>query len=130
MEDNGETLTLWGKLKRDGFTLKEFKRELAFMSKVKNFFGANIQPIIYTNNDFLIKEINGKIVEVFGIDIWYTRATVDGEVIFDDRRFDDQELFDAIFEATKMKCDKKCTDKCICETGESGWCQEHHTDIL
>lgn len=30
------------------------------------------------------------------IDIWYTIVIVDGKVIFDARRFDDQDLFNAI----------------------------------
>jgi hypothetical protein len=92
----GKELCLWEKLKLDGFQPKEYKSKLTTIQKIKNLFGANILPKITISNDHLTKQINGKQVEVAMIDFWYTRATVDGEVIFDARRFDDQELFSAI----------------------------------
>ncbi len=110
-------ICLWEKLIQMGFNYKEITIEISFMDAVKNFFGAKIKPKVKTSTNFLIKEINGKTVEVFGIDIWYTRATVDGVVVFDNRRFKDQELFDAINEATKseMLCGVCNGDATICD---------------
>lgn len=100
MSDKKE-LCLWDKLRLKGFGFRTFPVPLSLVDRIKNLFGANIEPRTKIYHDHLINEINGKRVEVFGIDIWYVRATVDGEVVFDARRFDDQELFDAIELNTK-----------------------------
>jgi len=94
--DMEKELCLWEKLKLDGFVYKRTISKLTPIQKFKNLFGANIKPVVTTNTDHLIKYINGKKVEVFNLDIWYTRATVDDEMVFDARRFDDQELLDAV----------------------------------
>jgi len=95
-----ESLSLWTKLKRDGFKCKVFTDKPTNLQRFKSIFGVKPQLESKSNPDFLVKTINGKDVAVYGIDIWYTQATVNGELIFDGRRFDDQDLFDAIEEAT------------------------------
>jgi len=127
-------MSLWDKLLLKGFTYKIITHPLSFFDKIRNLFGANIKGKKETNFEHLIKIINGKSVEVFGLDIWYTRVTVDGETIFDARRFNDDILFDAINNATKKPTTNK-EDKCICDmnaNGEQigGFCLKHKTDWL
>jgi hypothetical protein len=101
MKKPEKEITLWEKLKNMGFKQVDGYHDLSFTDKVKNYFGANIEPKRCFEYDYLVKVINGKTVKVALIDIWYTNVTVDGECIFDDRRFDDQVLLDKIELETK-----------------------------
>lgn len=50
-----------------------------------------------TNPNWLVHSTrDGKIVDVYGLDIWYTQMSIDGEIVFDARRFNNQELIDLI----------------------------------
>jgi hypothetical protein len=49
-----------------------------------------------THNDWLSKVIDGKLYEVYECDIWYTQLRIDGKVVFDDRRFEDEDLLKLI----------------------------------
>ena len=92
--------SLWEKLKRDGFKCKTFTSKPTRFERFKSIFGVEPQLVTKTNTDWLVKTVNGKSIDVCAVDIWYTNVRVDGKVIFDARRFDDQDLFEAIEKAT------------------------------
>jgi glycerol-3-phosphate cytidylyltransferase-like family protein len=46
--------------------------------------------------DWVQKVINGKTYDVYECDIWYTQLRIDGVVVFDDRRFKDEDLLKLI----------------------------------
>lgn len=96
------TQSLWEKLKQDGFKSKTIISTPTRFERFKSVFGVKFQPITKVNPDWLTKTINGKLVEVCAVDIWYTNVRVDGKPVFDARRFEDQELFKAIEEATTV----------------------------
>ncbi len=103
MKKKAKVLCLWDRLKEMGFTQMDAYTKLSLTDKVKNLFGANIEPKRLFEHDYLVKEINNKTVKVAIIDIWFTNVSVDDETIFDGRRFEDQHVLDAIDEATKLK---------------------------
>lgn len=82
--------SLWTKLKELGFREKviELTRFQKFINKISS--QEIYKPKII--DDWLCNNINGKVYEVYNIDYWYTQLRVDGVVIFDKRRFEDEEL--------------------------------------
>ena len=105
--EHWEDQSLWAKLKQQGFTCKVETIPLTMAETFKSWFDKSIKAQTKVNPDWLVNIINGKLVEVCAVDIWYTNVRVDGEVIFDARRFDDKDLFDAIEEATIVNFHKE-----------------------
>ena len=95
-----EEIPLWSTLLEMGFTYKQLTIRLPLFSRLKNLFGANITPRIKTYKDWLVKDINGMHVEVINVDFWYTQARVNGEIVFDARRFDNNHLFEVLDQHT------------------------------
>ncbi len=88
--------SLEGKLKDMGFTYKVLPVKIPFLTRVAELFGKEKVSRTKVQDDWLVDTINGKLVEVYSIDIWYTQLRIDGVVVFDARRFKDEELLSLI----------------------------------
>ena len=92
-------LSLWDILKNMGFMEKihPISNRQHFINKVLRALGFEPRYFAKTDRDWLVHiTYDGKIVDVFGIDIWYTQMQIDKETVFDARRFDNQDLLDLI----------------------------------
>jgi len=87
-------LPLWTILEEMGFkplvTFPTGRRRLFNRLTGKQYY----KPV--TSEDFLVKTIGGKQVAIYSIDIWYTQMEVDGKLVFDGRRFENDELLKLI----------------------------------
>jgi AAA+ superfamily predicted ATPase len=89
-------MDIWQTLKDLGFEQKVIKPTK--WQKFLNFFYKEPKyKDIVCEYYYQQKEIDGKyLIEVYIIDIWYVQISVDGKVVFDKRRFEDEEFVNII----------------------------------
>ena len=72
-----------------------FTRVVTPITKFQKFLNRFYSTPKYTNTEhqyWLEKEIKGKKCEVYECDTWYCQLRIDGQVVFDARRFKNEEL--------------------------------------
>jgi hypothetical protein len=86
-------ISLWGRLKQMGFKPLTIELTHNWVTRVLDWI-YNWEPLpdSMTFEDFLVATIDGKDVEISCDEIGYFNMSIDGEVIFSQRRFDDEDL--------------------------------------
>lgn len=82
---------LWDKLKALGFQ-KQIVPIKPWQVWVNKLFSKPKYVAKELEDNLVHMTEDGKLVEVYPIDIWYIQVSVGGEVVFDARRFKDEEL--------------------------------------
>jgi hypothetical protein len=89
-------LTLWEKLKRMGFTPLTHTHTYSRWERLVNWL-CRREPLKVTSvyNDYLVATIDGKAVHIscHAMDFGYVDMTINGRMVFSQRRFNDEDLF-------------------------------------
>ena len=91
-EETKEKISLWEHLEIIGFKplVVPITKTQEFLNK---YYYRRAKYVPSENHDFLSHIIEGKRYEVSWLDHWYTNLRIDGEPIFDARRFEDKEFW-------------------------------------
>ena len=91
---NMRELSLWEQLKEMGFREKYYIYQYTWWDKFKNWFSREPLKEGTIVRDWLHKEIDGKEIDIqsYCYDFGYVDLSIDGKMIFSQRRFDDGDL--------------------------------------